>query len=151
MMIFETFDEEEEEEVLCGNQYKLCCVSCLDPNSMGAYTVSNKVGPAHQFGSGYARLENVAVISSNNSLLYLLRTDSQHYAWSRHLFCIALEAGIYCENKRSMGNRTPANRQSYFSILLVYGLNKLDFKTQGSTEFITQRPCSWLWHCHSDI
>ena len=39
--------------------------------------------------------ENVAVISSNNSLLYLMRTGSQRYAWSCHLFCIALEAGIY--------------------------------------------------------
>ena len=29
---------------------------------------------------------------------------------------------MYCENKGSTGNRTPANSQSYFSILLVYGL-----------------------------
>ena len=46
--------------------------------------------------------KNVAVISSNNSLLYLMCTGSQRYAWSRHLFCIALEAGIYCENKGSI-------------------------------------------------
>ena len=46
--------------------------------------------------------ENVAVISSNNGLLYLMCTGSQRYAWSRHLFYIALEAGIYCENKGSI-------------------------------------------------
>ena len=46
--------------------------------------------------------ENVAVISSNNSLLYLKRTGSQRYAWSCHFFCITLEAGIYCENKGSI-------------------------------------------------
>ena len=37
--------------------------------------------------------ENVAVISSNNGLLYLMRSGQCH------LFYIALEAGIYCENK----------------------------------------------------
>ena len=29
--------------------------------------------------------ENVAVISSNNSLLYLMRTSSQRYVLARHL------------------------------------------------------------------
>ena len=42
------------------------------------------------------------VISSNNSLLYLMRTGSQRYAWSSHLFYFALEVGIYCENKGSI-------------------------------------------------
>ena len=37
--------------------------------------------------------ENVAVISSNNSLLCLIHTGSQRYGWSSHLFCIILEAG----------------------------------------------------------
>ena len=46
--------------------------------------------------------ENVVVISSNNGLLYLMGTGSQRYVWSRHLFYIALEAGIYCENKGSI-------------------------------------------------
>ena len=78
--------------------------------------------------------ENVAVISSSNNLLYLMYTGSQlrhlfYFTWSRHLFYFTLEARIYCKNegfieiKGSMGNRTPANSQSCFSILLVYGLN----------------------------
>ena len=49
-------------------------------------------------------------------------TSSQLYAWSRHLLYIALQAGIYWENKEFTGNGTPANSQSFFSILLVYGL-----------------------------
>ena len=39
--------------------------------------------------------ENVAIISSNNGLLYLMRAGSQRYVWSCHLFYIALGAGIY--------------------------------------------------------
>ena len=39
--------------------------------------------------------ENVAVISSNDSLFYLMRTGSQRYEWSCHLFYFALEVGIY--------------------------------------------------------
>ena len=36
--------------------------------------------------------------------------------------CYTLEAAIFWKNKGSMRNRSPANSQSYFSILLVYGL-----------------------------
>ena len=34
---------------------ELCCVSCPDPNSAGAYIASDKALHARQFGYGYAR------------------------------------------------------------------------------------------------
>ena len=40
--------------------------------------------------------------------------------------------GIYWENKGSMRNRAPTNSQSYFSILLAYGLNA--FCSSGSPQ-----------------